>query len=402
MKLLILCNRFPYPVIDGYTIAVFNMIKGLHEAGIDITVLSFNTKKHYVDTAAIPENVKQMAKMHSVYLDATVTPKDAFLNLLTPGKSYNVSRFENKQFKEKLKNILQEEKFDLVQLEGLYVSMYVDAIRMYSDAKIIMRAHNIEFLIWERMADVEKNRLKEWYLRVLAKRLRRYELTALNDYDAIAAITREDAAFFTGRGASIPVWAIPAGIFIEEYSSENDDMEYPSVFHLGALNWMPNLQGIYWFLENVWHKVLMKNPEVKFYVAGRNIPRELNESNLPNVEIVGEVENAAAFMKKKAIMVVPLQSGSGMRLKVVEGMALGKAIVSTVIGAEGISYTNNKNILVAKNETEFATALDELLTDRKKFDSIGEEARKLVERDYDQRIITTDLVQHYEELIKWY
>ncbi len=114
-----------------------------------------------------------------------------------------------------------------------------------------------------------------------------------------------------------------------------------SVFHLGSLDWMPNQEGVKWFVESVWPLVLAEQPKATFHIAGRDIPDWVNAYHgKNNVFVAGEVNNAADFMNSKEIMIVPLKSGSGMRVKIIEGFAAHKAIVSTTVGAEGINYEN--------------------------------------------------------------
>ena len=192
----------------------------------------------------------------------------------------------------------------------------------------------------------------------------------------------------------------PAGLTVKDYKISSKKPEKGSLFHLGALDWMPNQQAIQWFLEDIWPKVLEQKPDAKFYVAGRNLPDWITDLKIKGVIIEGEVQSAADFINSKEIMVVPLLSGSGMRIKIVEGLALGKCIISTSIGAEGIHYSNNENILIADTAEDFAAAIIKCLDNEKLPLEIGRKARLLAEKEYDNDKITEELTGFYSKLIK--
>ena len=164
------------------------------------------------------------------------------------------------------------------------------------------------------------------------------------------------------------------------------------------MNWIPNEEGIDWFLNKVWDLINMKMPDLKFYLAGREMPDWLINNKKTNVEVVGEVESAQDFINSKVIMIVPLFSGSGIRIKIIEGMALGKAIISTKLGAEGIHYEDNKNILIANTPEEFVDQIEKCIKSKKLCETIGFNARKLIEKKYDNKKIIQNLVDFYKEI----
>lgn len=399
MKILILCNKTPYPPKEGGPIAMNAIIEGLYRAGHDVKVLAVNSNKYNIRPEEIPEAYRKKTKIETVFINLSVQPHKALVNLFS-GKSYHVERFISKDLEAKLTEILLKEHYDIVQLETLYMSPYVDLIRKYSNARIVLRSHNIEHLIWERVATITRNPLKKLYLKHLAKTLKNYELGMLNRYDGIATITKKDGETLRSLGCKIPLIAIPFGIDLSGFKKNPGiEPEFPSLFHLGSMNWMPNQEGIRWFLDEVWPRVHQAFPDLKFYVAGRNMPQWLVQTKLPNVIVTGEVDDAFAFMYSKAVEIVPLFSGSGIRIKIIEGMAAGKAIVSTTIGAEGINVESGKNILIADTPEEFAGAVKRVVSDKTLCQTLGENARKLIEQDHDNRKLIKKLEMFYNEII---
>ena len=179
----------------------------------------------------------------------------------------------------------------------------------------------------------------------------------------------------------------------------NHSQELPfSVFHFGSMDWLPNEEAVLWFINNVWNRVLEKVPQAKFYVIGRGMSPKMSSLNKPNVIVVGKVESAQKVYHHYSTMVVPLLSGSGMRIKMIEGMAYGKAIVSTSIGAEGISVFNNRECLIADNPDEFAEAVIKALTDESVRQSLQRQARLFIEQHFENNFLVRKLVDFYKTL----
>lgn len=397
MKILFLTNKFPYPAKDGGAIATFNLIKGLAEAGHQVVVLAINTSKHYSDISQLPPEVEKLATFHSVYTDTRLSLLKALKNLLFSSLPYNAERFVLKEFTEKLKALLSHQHYDIVQLEGLYVCPYLPVIHNYSHAKVVFRAHNVEHEIWYRYVSETRNVFKKLYLSILAHRIARMEKSLINQYDLLVPITKKDARFFEEKGNIKPVHISPTGFDFSKLPSDlPTEQNTSSLFHIGGLDWLPNQQGLIWFVSQCLPPIHKKFPELRFFIAGRNAPDWFVKSiQHPAVQFVGEVDNAYTFIAKHSIMVVPLLSGSGMRIKIIEGMALGRCIVSTSVGAEGIAYTHGKNMLIADSSADFVQQIEMLIANPEKCSTLGRQAAQLVTSIYDNKIIISDLQNFY-------
>jgi len=397
MRILYVCNKSPFPPNEGGSLGMYVFIKGMLEAGHQVKVLAFNTNKSYIDPSIIPQDFKDQTGIESVDLDLSIKPYAAFLNLFS-GKSLHVERFYSIEFKNKLVEILNSERFDIVQVEYLPMAVYRDVIRSHSKARIIFRSHNIEHLIWKRIATNTKNPVKKLYLEYLTRKLRNFELSVMNHFDGVTTVSHVDAEFFNKHRYKVPILNVPFGVDVKKYEPSDSGYEFPSLFHLGAMNWLPNEEGIKWFLENCWSKIHRKFPELKFYFAGRMMPDWLLKLDMPNVMVVGEVEDAQKFMQSKAIMIVPLLSGSGIRVKIIEGMALCKAVISTDVGAEGIDFIPNKHLLIANTPEEFLSAIEKCIVDRDFCNHLGNNARKLIEEKHNMPQIIQMLEDFYKRV----
>ncbi len=406
MKILQLCHKPPFPPVDGGCIAMNAITQGLLQVGIDVKVLALNTFKHPLNIDALPDEYIKQTKIETVFIDTQIKFASAFFNLFS-NDSYNVKRFFSKEFEKKITEVLKADKYDIVHLESLFVTPYLNIIRENSHAKIILRAHNAEFEIWEKIGEREQNFFKKKYLKLLAARMRNYEIKLLNKYDGIAAISDDDAEKFRNLGCKIAIESIPLGINISEYdffvNPKSDPLSSrgrnPKLFFLASMDWLPNCDGLEWFLKNVWKNISAKNPQLKFYVGGKAMPDKFLRMKIPNVEIVGQIPDAKFFFLENDIMIVPLFSGSGIRVKIIEAMALKKVVISTTIGAKGINCEHKKNILIADSPTEFSEMISLIVSDSSLRKTISENAGKFVEENYDNRIITKKLISFYKKLI---
>lgn len=390
MNILQITKKFPYPIKDGEVIGIINLTIGFAEQGHNVTTLSLNTKKHYFNPALLPDNIKKVAKFISVYIDTSLNPVDAFLNLFS-NKSYNVERFYSKEFENKIAEVLTSQQFDLILLEGIYLMRYIDAIRKNAKTKVLLRPQNVEYVIWERLAQTETNPFKKFYLSLLAKRMKRFELENINRADILIPVSATDMGIFASQGCSLPNTSIPTGYVYDSLPAIIE--EENAVAFIGGMDWMPNREGVEWFLKNVWTRVVEQVPDAKFYLAGRNFPDEIKNLQVKGLVVVGEVEDAKQFIFSKSISIVPLFAGSGMRVKIIEAMALGRAVISTTVGAESISYSNGKDILIADDAKGFAQAVINVLKDNELRTQLGQNAQQLIDSKYDNRKICSAIIE---------
>ena len=396
MKVLQLCNKPPYPSVDGGTLAMNGITQGLLAAGCEVRVLSVCSDKHPVLGSRMTEDYIKATHFEAVHVDLGIHLLDAGVSWLC-GESYHVKRFISKDFSAKLRVILQEEEFDVVHVESVFLTPYLPLIRKYSNAPVFLRAHNVEHLIWKRVAQSERNPLKRSYLKHLSLTLRAYECEHINEYDGVIPITNKDAAVLRELGCRKPMEAIPFGVQPADVASV--PVEPNTLYHLGSMDWIPNQEGVQWFLDKVWPKVHQMLPQLTLYLAGRKMPEEMMNLHVEGVRVVGEVPDAMAFMASKQINVVPLLSGSGIRVKIIEALSAGKVVVTTSIGAEGINYTDGKDLLIADTPDQFVEQLQRCVENAEFCNEVSRNAINLVLHEYDNTLLTERLLQFYQRVL---
>jgi glycosyltransferase involved in cell wall biosynthesis len=164
------------------------------------------------------------------------------------------------------------------------------------------------------------------------------------------------------------------------------------------MDWLPNIEAVDWLLDTVWQDVLKAKPDAKLVLAGRGMPDRFKKIASNNITIIDDVKDSSTFYHSYDIMLVPLWSGSGLRIKLVEGLAYGKAIITTSIGAEGIPYSHNKDMMIADSSKEFAQQIISLLSNDLKKQELQQAARVLAEKTFDYQLIAQQLVVFYKSL----
>jgi glycosyltransferase involved in cell wall biosynthesis len=382
---------------------MYDVAAGLIRAGHRVTVLAINTPKHDQPADAL-NHLGPNLRLVTVDVDTRLSPVKALRNLLFSELPYNIERFLSDAVAARLAELLREEDFDVVQMEGSFVALYATP---WLEAKtsrtstpelppLVLRAHNIEYSIWAMLASRTSNPLKKFFLSTMSKRLKQYELEVWQRFDAVAAITEADQQRLRQLGCHEPVVFIPAGVNLDRFQPDPAIQPKPrSLFMIGSLDWLPNQEGLDWFLAEVWPRVHELYPDLEFHLAGKEMPVRFRQLQLPGVTVHGFVESAAVFMQQYEVMLVPLLSGGGMRIKIIEGMALGKCILSTTLGAEGIHVRDDHDILVRDTPAAWVEAIGRYYHGQLPADLIGREAARTIARLYDNRRVVESFLDLY-------
>jgi glycosyltransferase involved in cell wall biosynthesis len=397
MKILVLTNKLPYPPRDGGSIATLNMLTGLSKAGNQVSCLALNTSKHRFPVDRIPGSVSGEIRIEGIPCDTSIRPAALLANLLFSREPYIASRFRSRKFRDRLVALLEEEPFDVIQLEGPYLGHYLDVIRRYSPSKVSLRAHNVEHLIWRRKADNERFPLLRLYFLNMATRLEHYELKVAANCDCLVPISPVDEAYFREKGLHMASITIPAGLDLRDYPV-SPLPPGPSLFYIGALDWLPNQEGLKWFLEEVLGRLAREIPGIRLHLAGRNAPGFVERLlRHDRVTYHGEVEDAGEFIRSGRIMVAPLLTGSGIRIKILEAMALGRPVVTTPIGIEGIPAEPGRQVLVARDPESFKDHLVHLISNEEFARRIAGEGRKLIQENFDTFRLSDRLTRFFKQ-----
>lgn len=395
MKFLQICQKPPLPLTDGGCIAFHALTTGLLQAGHSVKVFTLFTDKHDFLPETMPEDYVQKTDIEGVYVDTNMNLVDVYCNFMTRDP-YNLSRFFSVDVDIRLTRLLQKEKYDCIILESIFTTPYLPTIRRNVKTKVILRSHNVEHQIWNKLAIGEKNFFKRAYMSYLSKKLYKAEIEAWRSVDGIACISYDDLQFtrvLSQKPSYLLPVAMPVQVPVEMTGNEL------KVYHIGSMDWMPNLEAINGFIESTLPTVLQEIPDFEFHIAGRKMPASLHEKNIPGIVSWGEVESAELFARKFQIMIVPLQSGSGIRIKILEAFAMGIAVISTEQGIRGLDVDDRKEYYRAETPDQWVQAL-RALQDPQERARIGKNAQNFMEESYSNSKIVQPLVQFIKSLPK--
>lgn len=394
-RILVLTSRVPYPPGEGHQLRTFHLLRALASAH-QVHLLSCLRPDDALDKSA---PLREMLAGFETFPLAITRSRWELMraaggSLLSP-PPFVVRKYEIPALRSRLAELVAG--FDLVHVDMLPLMAYAD--RMPSSMPVVLNAHNVEQLLLERRIEIESRAPVRWFLQRQLPRLRTFERRACERADAILACSHTDAEQLRSLAPARPVHVVPNGVDLQ---LNRPSARAPQASHLvfvGQMGWFPNRDGMEWFLAEVLPRIVAARPDVRLVVVGRSdglkVPRDVAE----NVQLTGFVDDVRPHVDDAAVYVVPLRTGSGTRLKILEAMALGKAIVTTTVGAEGIKLEHGVDAMFADNAENFAGAVLKLMSDLPEVQRLGKNARTLAERDYGWDAIGAAMLGHYRALL---
>jgi glycosyltransferase involved in cell wall biosynthesis len=395
LKVLYITNKPAYPITDGGCYALAQFLNNLLSASYSVKYLTLSTQKHPFSLDAFPVSILENTQPEHVAINTKTTLFQAVKHLFS-NRSYNISRFKSKAFSTCILNQLKNNDVQVVVLESIYLADYLSLIRAHSKAKVIIRTHNVEHKIWERLAFNSKNIFRSLYYRKLAYDLKKEEINALNESDGIACISNDDEKIIKEWVPSREIETIPVSITPTETEM---DYQVTHFFHLGSMNWKPNKEAVNWLIQSIFPKIKEQIPEAKLHLAGSNLHLDTDKLISQGIICDGFVKDAEHYMAENGIMLVPLKSGSGVRIKILEGLSLGVPIVTTKLGIEGIHVGSESGIIkVAKNETEFIQEAITLYGSQKARTDMGRKAKQFIKNNYQYEVVTKKISEFFQKI----
>ncbi len=377
-SLLFITTQLPYPPKSGGTVKSWNYIKDLAQRyDLSLATLLKDDDADYV------EALKEKISFHHFLAEKHQTARSAktLLNSYLGFPCLNVFRNYSPAFYKKVQDRIHES--DMVIIDHYEVFQYVP--NNYK-GKVILHTHNAEFMLWRRLAELENNPLKKLLLKMEAKRVAKYEQSIFDRSDLIFT-TESDQELYHKHGFKLGNVETTYHLGNEQLLDLEDlnfsDTELALCF-MGTLSWEPNIDGLIWFLKEVWPLLKKEFPQLKFYILGKDPDQRIKTvvQEDPHVIFTGFVKNLDDYLKKTRVYLAPLRFGSGMKVKVLEGLYRGVPTVSTSVGAEGLKVEDGKHIMIADQAEEFASKCIQLLQNETLWNTIKKESRILADKQY--------------------
>ena len=384
-KILIIANKKVSPSLDGGAIAIKNLADKFLKLNYKIDIISISKKNNTPKDvkpkqSTISNNLNQIVFYQNMSIDII-----GFIKSIIYKSSYQANRFYNHNIKEYIQNLININNYQIILFESIFTTVYLKHLNLPKSVKTIFRAHNLEHEIWEDLS--KKYFLTKSIYLFLALQIKQVEQTIPNYVDYIFTISNEDFIFFQKLFPD-KTHNIPVTFEIENNKVKKLDS---SVVHLGAMDWKPNVEGIDWFFQFVFPKILKSKKNINIYVAGKKMPEKYLKKQLKNTVIQSEVKNAKTYIANKEILFVPLFSGSGIRIKILESMALGIPVITTSKGAQGIPCTHGENILIANNPDSFFNSIDILINNKSYAKKIGTNGQQIIAEHFSEKMVVNKI-----------
>ena len=395
IKVLFLSPTVPFPLTDGGRIRVFNLLKQIATKN-DVTLLALETQP--TDTDGVAELQQLGVQVHLVP-NAPTLPRVSFGTLVKAflkRQPITVARYDLPAYRQKFKELIATETFDLVHYEMFHTAQFHTAARLPG----VLSQQNVDSAIWRRLCDETVNPFYKFAYWTQQLAFQRYERVLSPKFDAVTCTSDIDAAVFQQHCAEDVIEIIPNGVDVSHYQPDFASEAPAHLIYIGSMDWYPNEDAVGFFSDEVLPQVQENVPEVRFSIVGGNPSARVQKlAEREGIVVTGRVPEIKPYFAEATVFVVPLRIGSGTRLKILEALAMGKAIVSTAVGAEGLDLKDGEEIFIADEPAAFADAVTRLLTDVPLRRRIGENGRARVKQDYDWRSIGEKLHRRYTKIL---
>ncbi len=386
------------PVDTGGKIRSYNILRRL-QARNDVTLLSYyGGPRDEAYENEIVEHLPGALPVHTGGSGSNLLASGLdYLRRLPSPAPYAVTKFTSPKVQSKIAAALSEERFDVAVCDFLAASLNFPAVLQ---APTVLFQHNVESSLWQRQARHEPNILKRMVFKLEAAKMLRYERAAVGRFHHVIAVSDNDRELMSAMTDASRISIVPTGVDLQQYQtaeerSEDANPSEPLVIFVGSMDWEANIDAVDYFCREIWPAVKEAVPGARFRIVGRNPHPRVQKLASDSIEVTGTVESVIEHYREATVNIVPLRIGGGTRLKIYEAMAMGRATVSTSIGAEGLDVNDGRDLLIADSSDKFARSIISLLKNAEFRRSIERAAAEQAAR-YDWSVIT----ERFEEVLK--
>jgi len=407
VKILLIAHLLPYPPSGGCSLRNFNLIK---EASLqhEIHLLTFFQKVHFRNPSDYAEDLQRSVeemKKYCRHVETFEIPTDGraiawntllFFNLFSQ-TPYSSWKFHSRQMINAVRRHASKHTFDLVEIGTIALAKYRELL---PEVPSLLVHHNIESELLLRRSKNASNPLSRAYLAHQGRKLRRFEQHVCEKFDYHTTVSEHDKKTLESMHRDVRVQIVPNGVDTDYFVPGNDSVLANSLVFVGGMSWYPNLDAMNYFTSDIWYLIKNKIPDLTMTMIGRDPPGNITRfaQKETGFKCLGFVEDVRSHISEAAVYVVPLRVGGGTRLKILDAMAMGKAIVSTTIGCEGIDVTHGTDIIIADTAEDIAARTVELLGNRQMREEIGRNARQKALDLYSWKKVYPKLASTYLEL----
>lgn len=379
MRVLVVSTQFPYPPRSGFEMRVYHLVRQLARRH-KVTLLSYATPSERVDAEALAREVEVEVEVELVQRapGSRCGKRAAQAASLVSSLPFACRAVQSEELRTAVAELCARERFDVIQIE----SSLLCAIALPPDIKVVLDEHNVEYEVFWRMRQSERSALRRAWGRIEHARFRAFEQRAWTAVDGCLVTSERDAETINRQAPGLDLAVVPNSVDLDYFQPAAEEPDPYTVVFNGILDYRPNLDAALHLVDDVWPLVTRRHAEARLTIVGRASDAEIKAVGRPGVTVTGEVADIRPYLERAAVVAVPIRIGGGTRLKVVEGLAMAKPMVSTAVGCEGIQVGAGEHLLIADGAADFASAICRLFEDPTLASTLGQAGRRLIEREY--------------------
>jgi sugar transferase (PEP-CTERM/EpsH1 system associated) len=392
LHVLVISARLPFPPRWGFATRVYHLTRQL-AARHDVTLVTYAGSAD----AANVERLREEFGVEVVTRDqpTRLAKRVKQLRSLASRVPYDSRATYSKDMQRMIDRVAADRHVDVVQLESTLLSLY----RLPPEALVIVDEHNVDYEYYERMRENERSPLRRAFYRLEELRFRRFEQRCWRDVDGCVMTSEREAEIVRAVASDTPTIGVPNGVDVDYFRPSAEPVEPRTIVFNGTLDYRPNLDGAEFLVEQVLPGLRERYPDVGVVLVGRGSQSDLDKFRRPGVEATGEVPDVRPYLARATVVTVPIRTGSGTRLKVVEGLAMGKGMVSTTLGCEGVDVRDGEHLLIADSAEDFAAAVMRLFEEPEHAEGLGRAGRRKMVREYSWEFAGELLESLYQEVL---
>jgi glycosyltransferase involved in cell wall biosynthesis len=391
LKILIVSAQFPYPTWSGFSTRVYQLARQLATRH-DVTLLSYAFAHERDGVAGLTAQMPVRAVQRTA---PSALRKRAVQGLtMLSGLPYFCRDVRSAAMQRAIDDLCALERFDIIQVESSILCTF----RFPEGPRLVIDEHNIESEVFRRMCEGERSALRRFFNRAEYRRFHQFELASWRRADACVVTSERELPTVRAGAPDTPVAAVPNSVDLAHFMPSDVPLAPHSVVFNGILTYRPNVDAVRYLVDDIWPLVRERYPDATLTLVGRSDGVDARSLMKPGVELLGEVPDIRPPIQQASVVVVPVRIGGGTRLKVVEGLAMGKGIVSTTLGCEGLAVRDREHLLVADDPAAFAARISELFEHPERSVEFGRAGRRLVEAQYSWELAGRRLESLYGQI----
>ena len=404
MKVLWISQNVPFPPKSGVLLRNYNLIRLTSQfAAIDlVAIVKKNAMPSSYAEMAVPELLKFCSSVKPVHLPAEESRPHfwwtLFKSLFTKAP-FTVNWASAAVLREVLHRALSSTNYDLVYFDSISLADYRHLV---SSGARVLNHHNIESQLFERRIAYEQNPLKRFYLRLEAKKLRRYESDVVGRFDSNLVVSGLDAVRLREFCAGAKTALVANGVDVDYFRQSDEASAEPGhLIMVSGMNWFPNLDAVLYMIESIWPVLTRATPDVKLTIVGARPPRRVTDlaAKDPRIVVTGFVDDIRPYMDRAQVYLCPMRDGGGTRLKVLDALSMGKPIVATTMALEGIDVAPEQDVLVGDTPEAFVSQIQRLLQDHALRRRLATNGRSFVEQKFSWEVVGRQLQGAFRDAV---